>query len=60
MSYAVVPDGSGWKVTKNGRTVSNHRKKRPAMNKAKQKASSGEQLRIYGANGAMQDVRTVR
>lgn len=50
-TYRVKPDGSGWVVSKNGRTVSNHRKKARAKMKAKQQSSGGDTLVIHGANG---------
>lgn len=58
--YRVVPDGSGWAVKKNGRTKSNHRKKRPAINSARRMADSGDSIEIRRSNGTVQDTRTVR
>lgn len=59
-TYRVKPDGSGWKVAKNGRTLSNHRKKRRARNAAKKKASPGDKVVIHRSNGTIMDRRTVR
>ncbi|WP_435551956.1 DUF2188 domain-containing protein [Natrinema sp. CGMCC1.2065] len=54
MTVKVLPNGNGWRVTKNGVTKSNHRKKSRAKSKARGLASSGEQLIIYRANGTIQ------
>lgn len=58
--YNVLPDGSGWVVEKNGRTISNHRKKRRAVEKARSKASPGHTVQIHRANGTVQDRVTIR
>jgi hypothetical protein len=60
MSYTVTPDGNGWKVTKNGRTVSTHRLKRRAVETATQKASPGNVVQIRRSDGTIQDRRRVR
>lgn len=59
-SYSVLPDGPGWVVEKNGRTVSNHRKKRRAVQAARSKASSGGRVEIRRADGTIQNVVTIR
>lgn len=59
-TYQVTPNDNQWKVTKNGRTISNHRKKARARQKAKQKASPGDMVVIRRSNGTIQDRRTVR
>lgn len=60
MTVRVRSNGSGWRVTQDGTTVSNHRKKKRAVSKAQSAASSGEQLVIHRANGTIQDRRRVR
>lgn len=59
-TYRVKPSGKQWIVTKNGSTVSNHRKKRRARSKAKSKARSGDKVIIHRSSGTIQDRRTVR
>lgn len=59
-SYTVLPDGSDWVVEKNGRTVSNHRKKRRAVQQARSKAGPGGRVEIRRADGTVQNVVTVR
>lgn len=54
MTVKVLPNGGKWRVTKNGATKSNHRKKSRAKSKARQVASSGEQLVVYRDNGTIQ------
>lgn len=59
-----LPDGTtlrgNWQVTKSGRRVSKHRKKRAAQRRAYREASSGDTLYIIRADGTVQDVRTVQ
>jgi len=59
-TYRIKPDGNGWKVTKNGKNVSNHRKKSAAKRKANQKSSSGDRVVEHRANGQIRDQRTRR
>lgn len=58
-TYLVLPDGSGWVVEKNRRTVSNHRLKQRAIDSAKSEAGPGDRLQIHRQNGTVQDVKTV-
>ena len=61
MSKLVVkPDGNGWKVSKNGRTVSNHRLKNRAVQSARSKAKSGGTVEIRRSNGTIQSSGGVR
>lgn len=54
--YHVVPSGNQWRVQKRGGSVvSNHRKKRPAVSKAKSTAGSGDSVVIHRADGTVQD-----
>lgn len=55
MTLRVKPSGNNWIVTRNGGTVSNHRKKSAAMRKAKRKASDGEQIIEHGQGGQILD-----
>lgn len=59
-TYRVKPSGDQWIVTKNGRTLSPHRKKSAAKRKAKRKSSGGDKLVIHRANGTIGDQRTRR
>lgn len=59
-TYRVKPSGSQWIVTKNGGTVSNHRKKSRAKAKAKRKARTGDKVIIHRSSGTIMDRRTVR
>ena len=59
-TYRIKPDGSGWIVSKNGRTISNHRKKSRAKQNAKRKASPGDMVVEHGQNGQILDNRTKR
>lgn len=58
--YRVLPDGSGWVVEKHGRTLSNHRKKRRAVDAARSTASMGDRVEIRRADGSIQNVVTVQ
>lgn len=56
--YHVVPDssGSGWKVTNgHGGTVSNHRKKSRAKQRARREASDGDMVYIHRQDGTVQN-----
>ncbi len=56
--YHVVPSGNQWRVQKQGGLViSNHRKKQPAVNQAKQEATAGDSIVIHRANGTVQERR---
>jgi hypothetical protein len=55
-----VPSGSGWRVEKNGRTVSTHRKQQRTIKKTPKKGSSGDQLIVHGADGTICDSSTIR
>lgn len=59
-TYRVKPSGNQWIVTKNGGTVSNHRKKARAKQKAKREARTGDKVIIHRASGTIMDRRTVR
>lgn len=54
-TYRVKPSGTHWEVEKGRRTVSNHRKKRPAVRSAKGKAGMGDTVVIHRANGTIQN-----
>jgi len=56
----IKPNGNQWTVTKNGRTVSNHRKKSTAKRSAKRKASSGDLVVEHGQRGQILDQRRRR
>lgn len=54
--YRVVPSGNMWRVQKKGGSViSNHRKKAPAVDRAKREAGSGDSVTIHRKNGTVQD-----
>lgn len=54
--YHVVPSGNQWRVQKKGGSVvSNHRKKSPAVDKAKSVAGNGDAVVIHRANGTVQN-----
>jgi len=57
-TYRIKPDGNGWVVSKNGRTLSNHRKKSGAKRSANRKANSGDTVVEHGRNGRIQNQRT--
>ena len=51
-SVFVSPSGSGWKVTRAGGTVSNHRKQQPAIDSGREEAKRvGGELNVQGKNG---------
>jgi len=56
----VKPSANMWRVTKNGRTVSNHRKKSAAKRRAYHEANSGDRIEIRKSNGRVQKSRVVR
>lgn len=51
--YRVTPkrNGSGWVVQKNGRVVSNHRKKARAKKKARSLAGPGGHVIVHRSDG---------
>jgi hypothetical protein len=52
------PEG-GWEVTKDGRHVSDHRKKDPAVDRAREVAKQdGGSVRIHKEDGKIQEERT--
>lgn len=51
------PEG-GWEVTKDGRHVSEHRKKEPAVERGQDTAKPGGSLRIHKKDGKIQEERT--
>lgn len=54
--YHVVPSGNQWRVQKKGGSViSNHRKKSPAVDKAKSTASGGDDVVIHRSDGTVQN-----
>lgn len=56
----VVPNDGGWKVTKGGKTVSEHRKKEPAVDRGRDEAkeSGKSQLIIHKKDGTIQTEHT--
>lgn len=53
--YRVVPSGNMWRVQQKGGTVvSNHRKKAPAVKRAKKEAGKGDKVVIHRKNGTAQ------
>lgn len=54
MTVKVLPNGKKWRVTENGVTKSNHRKKNRAVQKARRLRSRGQELVIYRDNGTIQ------
>jgi len=56
----VVPDGSGWKVMKNGRRVykKTYPTKQKALNAAKRAASMGDSIQPQGRDGNFQKEMT--
>ena len=56
----VKPSGNQWRVTVNGVTKSNHRKKARAKKKAKRLASAGDRLIVQRRNGTVQSNSRVR
>jgi predicted lipoprotein with Yx(FWY)xxD motif len=57
--YHVVPSGNQWRVQHaGGSVVSNHRKKSPAVSKAKGEAGSGDSVIIHRSDGTVQDRRS--
>lgn len=59
--YNVVPakSGSGWRLKKNGRTVSRHRKQQRAIDKARKMGNFGDELYIHGTDGKIRDQATI-
>jgi len=61
--YLVIPEDrqKGWVVRyASGRTVSNHRTKRTALNAARRKANSGDTIQVHKSNGRIQRTQRVR
>lgn len=58
--FHVVPSDKGWKVTKDGKTVSEHRKKEPAVERGRDEAkdSGKSQLIIHKQDGTIQTEHT--
>lgn len=57
--YHVVPAANQWQVKKKGGSVvSNHRKKRPARDKAQKTAKSGDAIIIHRQDGTVQSRHT--
>ncbi|MGE4158832.1 MAG: DUF2188 domain-containing protein [Planctomycetota bacterium] len=57
----VSPTDDGWKVTKNGRTESNHRTKETAVKKAVKESNADKRpstLKIQKEKGGIQEERT--
>lgn len=59
-TYRIKPSGNGWVVTKNGTTVSNHRKKSGAKRSANSKSGPGDLVVVHGQGGRILDQRTRR
>lgn len=59
-TYRIKPSGKRWIVTKNGTTVSTHRKKSAAKRKANRKSDSGDRVVEHGQNGTILDQRRRR
>lgn len=56
--YHVSPAANQWQVKKKGGSVvSNHRKKKPARERAQKEASSGDRIVIHRKNGTIQESR---
>lgn len=54
--YHVVPSGNMWRVQfAGGSVVSNHRKKQPAVKRAKREAGGGDSVIIHRKNGTVQN-----
>ena len=56
----VKPSANNWRVTVNGVTKSNHRKKSAAKRKASREASSGDRIVIHRSDGTVQKSRRSR
>ena len=56
----IKPKGNQWVVTKNGTTVSNHRKKSAATRSANRKANSGDTVVEHGRGGQILNQRRRR
>jgi hypothetical protein len=56
VEYHVVPSGNMWRLQKKGGTVvSNHRKKRPAVERGRTERGSNDALIIHRADGTIQE-----
>lgn len=56
--YHVSPAANQWQVKKKGGSVvSNHRKKKPARERADNEASSGDRVVIHRKDGTIQESR---
>ena len=60
MVFHVVPNGSAWQVKHNGKVLSDHFLKQPAIDNgvAYAKANMPSQLLIHRADGTIEDERT--
>lgn len=57
--YHIVPSGNMWRLQKKGGSViSNHRKKQPAVDRARSTASSGDAVVIHRKDGTVQERRS--
>jgi hypothetical protein len=56
VEYHVVPSGNMWRLQKKGGTVvSNHRKKRPAVERGRKERGSNDALIIHRSDGTIQE-----
>lgn len=56
VEFHVVPAANQWQVKKKGGSVvSNHRKKKPARDRARKEASSGDSIIIHRKDGTVQE-----
>lgn len=54
--YQVLPSGNQWRVqSEEGSVVSNHRKKAPAVEAAKDEASEGDAVEVHREDGTVQE-----
>lgn len=60
--FRIVRDGksSGWELRKNGRPISDHRKKSAARRKAEKLASDGDSIQAQRVDGTWGPERTYR
>lgn len=58
-TYQVLPSGEQWRLQKEtGEVLSNHRKKRPAVDAGVEEAGPGDELQIHREDGTIQERRT--
>lgn len=56
VKYQVLPNGDQWRVqTEDGSVVSNHRKKDPAVESAKDEAGDDDAGEVHREDGTVQD-----